>query len=85
MSIKVETGQTLLEFNEKKNFVLIKKGNALWNWSEDFQARLVCREGEFLFRMPARFLTNSIAAEQDRESAVTTRLDQRGQNFFLFF
>ena len=50
MSIKVETGQTLLEFNEKKNFVLIKKGNALWNWSEDFQARLVCREGEFLFR-----------------------------------
>ena len=50
MSIKVETGQTLLEFNEKKNLVLIKKGNAYWNWSEDFRARLVCREGEFLFR-----------------------------------
>ena len=41
MSIKVETGQTLLEFNEKKNLVLIKKGNAYWNWSEDFRARLV--------------------------------------------
>ena len=63
MSIKVETGQTLLEFNEKKNFVLIKKGNALWNWSEDFQARLVCREGEFLFRDACR-----ISHEADRNS-----------------
>lgn len=54
MSIKVETGQTLLEFNEKKNLVLIKKGNAYWNWSEDFRARLVCREGEFLFRDACR-------------------------------
>ena len=85
MSIKVETGQTLLEFN-KKEFSLNKKRKCLLELVRRFSAQIDVPGRRIL--IPGCLPDFSRTVSQRNRTGnpqLLPRLDQRGQNFFLFF
>ncbi len=47
---KIEKNGIAVTLDEHKLSVSMKKGDTVWRWREEFQPRLVCEEGEFLFQ-----------------------------------
>ncbi|MGN0250325.1 MAG: DUF5696 domain-containing protein [Oliverpabstia sp.] len=46
----VEKDKTVVKLNEDTLSVSMERGNSTWSWRKEFQPRLVCSEGEFLFQ-----------------------------------
>ena len=47
---KIEKNGIAVTLDEHKLSVSMKKGDTVWRWREEFQPRLICEEGEFLFQ-----------------------------------
>ncbi|MDY5025653.1 MAG: DUF5696 domain-containing protein [Oliverpabstia sp.] len=46
----IEKNGTIVILNETSLAVSVERGNTRWRWREEFQPRLICSEGEFLFQ-----------------------------------
>ena len=46
---KIEKNGIMITLDEQTLSVSMKRGETTWSWKEEFQPKLICTEGEFLF------------------------------------
>ena len=46
---KIEKNGIMITLDEQTLSVSMKRGETTWSWKEEFQPKLICAEGEFLF------------------------------------